>query len=499
MENNDSKEIKKNAGSVELNESDRNSADSVESSDESIQKMEKHESAAGKEVKTEKEESQAKPTDEKQDEKKTVDDKQSEEKNLKKDPGGEKSAGEPVEEKKASRVESSDKKDKLEKKSVDEKPPEKKSPKKAEGKKPPVKKKPKKKVIKAPEEQYVVSSSPHIFGKDSVSKIMWTVSACLAPAGIAGIYIFGIRVLAIILVSILGAIAAEYAWQKITGKPVTIKDGSAFLTGLLLAYNLPPSVPLWLPLVGSFFAIIIVKQLFGGLGFNIFNPALAARGFLLASWPRQMTTWWQPRYWQPAKGLLSWDGITKATPLFLMKDLMNDGKVEGFKEFIARFPSIGKFIWALLWGNRGGCLGETCAILLILGGLYLIYKKYIDWQIPVAYIGTVAVLLPIFYSFGKNANIMDIPTTVIFSTLTGGLMLGAFYMATDYVTTPSTVRGRIIFAIGCGVLTTIIRRWGGFPEGVCYSILIMNAFTPLIDAKVRTKVYGIFKKKEKPA
>ncbi|MCD4784962.1 MAG: RnfABCDGE type electron transport complex subunit D [Candidatus Eremiobacteraeota bacterium] len=400
-----------------------------------------------------------KPSGEKQDEKKTVDDKQSEEK----------------------------------------KSPKKESAKENEGKKPPAKKKPKKKVIETPEEQYVVSSSPHMFGKDSVSKIMWTVSACLAPAGLAGIYIFGIRVLAIILVSILGAVAAEYAWQKITGKPVTIKDGSAFLTGLLIAYNLSPSIPLWLPLVGSFFAIIIVKQLFGGLGFNIFNPALAARGFLLASWPQQMTTWWQPRYWQPAKSLMAWDGITKATPLFLMKDLMNDGKVQGFKEFIARFPTIGKFVWALLWGNRGGCLGETCAILLVLGGLYLIYKKYIDWQVPVAFIGTVAVLLPIFYSLGKNANIMDIPMTVIFSTLTGGLILGAFYMATDYVTTPSTVRGRVIFAIGCGVLTSIIRRWGGLPEGVCYSILIMNAFTPLIDAKVRTKVYGIFKKKEKPA
>jgi len=361
----------------------------------------------------------------------------------------------------------------------------------------PVKKKPKKKVIKAPEEQYVVSSSPHIFGKDNVSKIMWTVSACLAPAGIAGIYIFGIRVLAIIIVSILGAVAAEYAWQKITGKPVTINDGSAFLTGLLLAYNLPPSVPLWLPLVGSFFAIIIAKQLFGGLGFNIFNPALAARGFLLASWPQQMTTWWQPRYWQPVKSILSWDGITKATPLFLMKDLINNGKLEGFREFISRFPSIGKLAWALLWGNRGGCIGETCAILLILGGLYLIYKKYIDWQVPVAYIGTVAVLLPIFY--GSKGNIMDIPTTVIFSTLTGGLILGAFYMATDYVTTPSTVKGRVIFAIGCGILTSIIRRWGGLPEGVCYSILIMNAFTPLIDARVRTRVYGVFKKKESPA
>lgn len=356
-----------------------------------------------------------------------------------------------------------------------------------EVKKAPPKKPPAKKVVEEPKERYLVSSSPHIYGKDNVSKIMWTVSICLAPAGLYGIYLFGIQALLAMISCIAGAVGAEYAWQKLTGKKVTIKDGSAFLTGLLLAYNLPPSVPLWLPFVGGFFAIIIVKQFFGGLGYNIFNPALAARGFLLASWPQQMTTWWKPGAWR-----LPIDARTAATPLALMKE-------NKIAEFLEGLSDKGIFS-TMFFGGRGGSIGEMCAFLLLLGGIYLIIKKYIDWQIPAAFIGTVAVLMPVFYGIGGQVNPMDLFSTVIFSIFSGGLILGAFYMATDYVTCPATVKGRIIFAIGCGVLTSVIRRWGGLPEGVCYSILIMNAFVPLIDDKVKTSVYGVSRvSKEKKA
>jgi electron transport complex protein RnfD len=312
---------------------------------------------------------------------------------------------------------------------------------------------------------------------------MWTVSACLAPAGIAGIYIFGFSALWVIISCLAGALLSEYAWQKLNKKPVTIKDGSAFLTGLLLAYNLPPGVPIWAAFLGSAFAIIIVKHLFGGLGNNIFNPALAARGFLLMSWPEAMTTWWKPFHYS-----LQSDAITTATPLAMMKS----GHLQ---EFIDSFPTLGKMFSALLWGTRGGCLGETCSVLLILGGIYLIYKKYIDWQIPVTYMATVGVLSLLFYSIGMKSP-MDLIATLTFSLFSGGLVLGAFFMATDYVTIPATLRGRIIFALGCGILTAVIRRWGGLPEGVCYSILIMNSLVPLIDSKIRMKAYGTSKENE---
>ncbi|MCE1246937.1 MAG: RnfABCDGE type electron transport complex subunit D [Firmicutes bacterium] len=306
---------------------------------------------------------------------------------------------------------------------------------------------------------------------------MWTVSACLAPAGLAGIYIFGFSAFWVILSCLAGAVLSEYVWQKLNKKPVTIRDGSAFLTGLLLAYNLPPGIPLWAAFLGSAFAVIIVKHLFGGLGNNIFNPALAARGFLLMSWPDAMTTWWKPFQYK-----LQTDAITTATPLAMMKS----GHLQ---EFLDSFPTVGKMFSALLWGSRGGCLGETCSVFLILGGIFLIYKKYIDWQIPAVFMGTVGILSLVFYNIGMKSP-MDPISTLFFSLFSGGLVLGAFFMATDYVTCPITLRGRIIFALGCGVLTAVIRRWGGLPEGVCYSILIMNAFVPLIDSKIRTTVYG---------
>ncbi|MFP4497784.1 MAG: RnfABCDGE type electron transport complex subunit D [Vulcanimicrobiota bacterium] len=336
-----------------------------------------------------------------------------------------------------------------------------------------------------PSEKYNVSSSPHIFGKDSVSKIMWTVNICLAPAGLASIYIFGMRAFFIIFLSILGAVGAEYLWQRATHKPITIKDGSAFLTGLLLAYNLPPTVSWWLPLLGSAFAIIIVKQFFGGLGMNIFNPALAARGFLLASWPQEMTTWAKP-----IMGF-SIDLTTSATPLDMLKRSRDsEALIEQFRD---NLPNAGAMLKRLVLGFHGGSLGETCALLLLIGAIYLIAKKYIDWQIPAVYIGTVIVLSLVF-KFGRGY--LDVLETIIFSTFSGGLILGAFYMATDYVTCPATVKGRMIFAAGCGIITFVIRMWGGYPEGVCYSILVMNAFVPLIDDYVKPEVYGAKPKKE---
>lgn len=367
-----------------------------------------------------------------------------------------------------------------------EKPVKKEAQEKADSDKPVEKKKPapkKQAEPEAPQKQYLVTSSPHIFSKDSVSKIMWTVNLCLVPAGAMAVWIFGPRILLVTLFSILGAVGSEFLWQKITKQPITIKDGSALMTGLLLAYNLPPGVPFWIPLIGSAFAIIISKQLFGGLGNNIFNPALIGRAFLLASWPVIMTTWQTPGNHDIS--------VTSATPLNLMKQ----GKLAMWNLIGEGIPR-SEMYWKLFVGVRGGCIGETAAFLLLLGGAYLIYKKYIDWQIPAAYIGTVAILCPVFYTLAKVNNPLNFLDTVYFSIFSGGLILGAFFMATDYVTTPSTLKGRIIFAVGCGLLTSIIRAIGGYPEGVCYSILIMNAFAPLIDAKTKSQAFGVTKEKK---
>jgi Na+-translocating ferredoxin:NAD+ oxidoreductase subunit D len=330
-------------------------------------------------------------------------------------------------------------------------------------------------------ELFIVTSSPHISGNVTVSKIMWTVSACLAPAGIVSIYLFGLRAVFVILLSIAGAMGAEYAWQRFTKRKITIKDGSAFLTGLLLAYNLSPSVDWWIPLLGSAFAIIIVKQFFGGLGMNVFNPALAARAFLQVSWRDEMSTWIKPVL---GSGL---DKVTCATPLSMVKH----GQMSLFSH---EFSSTPELFWKLFLGVHGGCIGETCSILLILGGIYLILKKYVDWQIPAAFIG--ATLLFVLF-FGGNRGNLPAVSALILHLFSGGLILGAFFMATDYVTSPSTLAGRIVFGAGCGLITGIIRIWGSDPEGVCYAILIMNALTPIIDDRLRPRPYGQGKEKMK--
>ena len=302
---------------------------------------------------------------------------------------------------------------------------------------------------------YTVSSSPHIRAKDSISNIMRDVLIALLPATAAGIYYFKTQAILVILVSVLSCVGAEALWQKIIGQKIRVSDCSAAVTGLLLAFNLPPSVPLWLPIVGGVFAIIIVKQFFGGLGQNFINPALASRAFLLASWPVLMTNW-------------TVDGVSTATTLGILK--------EGGQAL----PSI----WNLFIGNVGGTIGETSAVALLIGGLYLLFKRIISWRIPVTYIGTVFVLT---WVLGRGGLLTGNPMMEI---LAGGLFLGAIFMATDYSTSPITPLGQIIMGIGCGLLTSIIRIYGGYPEGVSYSILIMNLFVPLIDRYTTPKVFG---------
>jgi len=306
----------------------------------------------------------------------------------------------------------------------------------------------------------IVSTSPHLHKKDSVSKIMWMVVLALIPAGVGGVIIFGTSALRIILLSVVSALAAEALVQIFLKKKISIFNGSACLTGILLAYNLPANVPFWIPIVGVFFSIIIGKQVFGGLGQNIFNPALVGRVFLMASWPKYMTSFVKP---------FNVDGVTSATPLMLLKEGLSADKI----------PYLDLFL-----GKRGGCIGEVCIIGLLVGAVFLLAKGYISWHIPFIYIATVGIFGFIFGPSGFFTG------DWIFQILTGGLVLGAFFMATDYVTSPLTRKGQIIFALGCGLVTVAIRFWGGYPEGVSYAILMMNAATPLIDRFTRNRIYG---------
>lgn len=296
---------------------------------------------------------------------------------------------------------------------------------------------------------------------------MWTVVVSLIPAVAAGTYFFGWRALMLVLISIATAMATEAIIQKLTRKKVSVSDGSAVITGMLLAMVIPPGVPLWLPIVGSFCAIAIAKMLFGGLGHNIFNPALVGRAILLASFPVAMTTWILAR----GMGKSFVDVLTTATPLAKVGSLD-----------LAKLPSI----WDLFIGRVGGSVGETCALALLIGAAILLIRGIIKWHIPVSYIGTVAVFIGISQLFGDQ-NFAIIPIHIF----AGGLILGAFFMATDMVTSPLTKKGSMIFGIGAGVITCVIRLWGGYPEGVCYSILIMNAFTPMIDRYVRPRRFGV--------
>ncbi len=310
-----------------------------------------------------------------------------------------------------------------------------------------------------------VDSSPHTFASNYKYKVMWLVVLALLPASIFGVMTFGMPSLMIIIVSVSVAVLTEALFEKIAKKPISIEQGPAVVTGLLLALCLPPTVPLWIPALGSFIAIAIAKHAFGGTGMTIFNPALVGRAFLVVSFPVLMTSYIWP------------DGVTSASPLSILK-------IQGYESAITHFGSKALAYNSLLFGNISGTIGETSALLLLIGGLFLIYKKIIDWKIPTIYIGTVFVLTAIF---GHDP---------IYHILGGGLFLGAFFMATAYEGMPITKNGRIYFAIGLGFITTMIRLFGGYPEGVNFSILLMNAASPLIERLTLSKPFGYLKKKK---
>ena len=321
------------------------------------------------------------------------------------------------------------------------------------------------------ENKLIVSSSPHVRTNKDTSYIMKQVVIALLPATLAALFFFRLSALNVIFFCVTGSVGAEFLCQKISKQESTIGDFSAVVTGLLLAFNVPASLPWWMCLLGAAFAIIVVKMVFGGIGNNFVNPALAARAFLLASFPVAMTLWTRTGVNWVSSGNI--DAYTTATPLSFLKAGSNG---------VSALADSGISISNMLIGNIGGCIGETSAVLIILGGLYLIYKGIINYVIPTFYIGTVAILMFILGGFNF--------TFVIYELLAGGLMLGAFFMLTDYTTSPMTKKGQIIYAVLAGLITTVIRLYGGYPEGVSYSILLVNIMTPLIDKYTKTKVFG---------
>ena len=320
------------------------------------------------------------------------------------------------------------------------------------------------------ENKLIVSSSPHVRSNEDTSYIMKQVIIALLPAAVAGVYFISLNALSAMFFCILGTVGTEFLYQKFTKQKSTIGDFSAVVTGLLLAFNVPASLPWWMCLVGGIFAILVVKMVFGGIGCNFVNPALAARAFLLASFPVAMTAWTQPGVNWIGKNL---DAVTTATPLSFLKN-----GAAG----LADLSSNGISLADMMIGNIGGCIGETSAILLLLGGVYLMYKGIINYVIPVFYIATVFILTFLLGGF----NI----TFAIYQLFAGGLMLGGFFMLTDYTTSPMTKKGQIIYAVLAGLITTVIRMYGGYPEGVSYSILLVNCLAPLIDKFVRNRVFG---------
>ena len=319
---------------------------------------------------------------------------------------------------------------------------------------------------------FTVSVSPHIRDDETISHIMWQVNAALLPAALFAVWWFGVPALINMLVGVVFAVLGEYLWQKGMHQPITAFDGSACITGLLLAMSMSPVLPPYMVAIGSLLAIVVAKQSMGGLGFNIFNPAHIGRAALMVSWPVAMTTWTKMA---DASGGV--DAMTSATPLNILK-------MQGYDALIATFGSQSDLYWNLFIGTRNGSLGETSTLLLLLGGLYLIWKGYVNWQVPVTMIATVAILTWIFGPAGLFTG------DPMFHVMAGGLMLGAFFMATDMVTIPMTIKGQLIFAVGAGALTVLIRLVGGYPEGVCYSLLLMNAVTPLIDRFCKPRIFG---------
>ena len=326
----------------------------------------------------------------------------------------------------------------------------------------------------------IASSSPHIRSVENTRSIMLDVIIAMLPALFWAIYNFGFKALLSVVVSVVACLFWEWLYRKLLKKPQSIGDLSAVVTGMLLAFVCPPELPWWALVIGAFFSIVVVKQLYGGIGCNFLNPALAGRAILLASYATAMTTWTLPS----SKKELA-DVISTATPLAIMKE----GTVEKFTELTANYSVADMFI-----GRVGGSLGEVSALALLLGGAWLLIRKVISWHTPVAFIGTVAILTLISAPAG-----IDNVQYMLYNVFGGGLMLGAIFMATDYATSPVTKPGQLIFGVGCGLITCFIRRFGSYPEGVCYSILIMNCTTWLLDKYIRPTIYGAVKKEKKEA
>lgn len=324
------------------------------------------------------------------------------------------------------------------------------------------------------ENKLLVSPSPHIHSGDSISKNMQGVLIALTPAFLVSLYYFGIGAFMVTLVSVACCLLFEYLIQTyLLKQKTTISDGSALITGVLLAFNLPSNLPLWIVAIGALVAIGIGKMTFGGLGNNVFNPALVGRVFLLISFPAQMTVWPKPEVsrWAffPAASAEQVDALTGATPLAMIKN--HFGQIPDYMD--------------LLLGNMGGSFGEVGAIALLIGFIYMLYKKVITWHIPVVMVLTVALFTGIMHW----VNPAEYASPVI-HILTGGLLLGAIFMATDYVTSPMSKTGMIVYAAGIGIITSVIRLFGAYPEGVSFAILIMNAFTPIINTYIKPKRFG---------
>ena len=316
----------------------------------------------------------------------------------------------------------------------------------------------------------VVSSAPHIVSNIDTTRIMAMVVMALIPSFLVSIYVFGARVISLTLVCVVSAVFFEWAYNKLMKKRQTVGDLSAVVTGVLIAFNVPAGLPYWIAVVGCFVAIIVVKQLYGGIGKNPVNPAITARIVLFISFATEMTTWPLPR--------MAADATSTATPLGILAE--GGGELPNNME--------------MFLGFIGGSMGEVSAIALLIGGIFLIWKKVISPIIPCCFIGTVFVFTAIYYGVTGDGNALQM---AIFHVLAGGVMLGAFFMATDYVTSPLLPMGKVIFGIGCGLITMLIRLWGQYPEGVSFSILIMNCLTPLINNFCQKRMYGGAKKNEK--
>ncbi len=309
-----------------------------------------------------------------------------------------------------------------------------------------------------------ITECPHIFDKMSSQRMMYGTAIALIPAAIASVIFFSWKAVILMLGCMSACILAEAFFQKLRSKKISVNDGSALLTGLLLAMVVPPDLPLWMAILAGIFAIGIGKEIFGGLGCNIFNPALLGRAFLSAAFPASMTVYSAPF----SSGTFGIDATTCATPLGLMK-----------------FEGISTDVQSLFLGNVAGSVGETSALVLLIGGIYILIRKYADWRIPVSFIGSVYILGEIFHVLSPDKY-----PSGLFHLLAGGMMIGALFMATDPVTSPITKLGKWTFGIGCGILVIVIRLWGGQPEGVMYSILIMNALTPVLNKVTKPKRYG---------